>query len=382
MSGKIRTKNRILLQKIPTSEKGIFYKEIVNQENKVVDKIFLIRYRYNEKDKLVTIGKYSQGIRINYCKNKRNEILNNIRLGENPTNIQTKRSGVPIIPLNTLANEYFEYIKMHTKDHQNTKSRYDKHIKPYIGHIDAERVSQRDIESIQKEKIKTLAPKTVNHITQTIGAIYNFSIDRELFNGKNPTKRIKTFKVDNKRERFLTKEEIDVLIEEVSEDQQLLLFVELALTTGGRLSTITNIKKKDLNFSNDIIKLYDFKNKSTYNGFIQEKIKPMLHERLGDMNQNDSIVDIYKTIDLKRIIQRKLKPILDRLFNKGIKENDRKNRVVIHTFRHTFASHLAINGTPIYTIQKLMNHRDINMTMRYAKLSPDSGKDMVKELYI
>jgi len=33
-----------------------------------------------------------------------------------------------------------------------------------------------------------------------------------------------------------------------------------------------------------------------------------------------------------------------------LKTNDRKNRVVIHALRHTFASHLAINGTPIFTI--------------------------------
>jgi len=50
---------------------------------------------------------------------------------------------------------------------------------------------------------------------------------------------------------------------------------------------------------------------------------------------------------------------------------DSKNKVVIHTLRHTFTSHLAINGTPIFTIQKLMNHRDINMTLRYAKFSSD-----------
>ena len=60
---------------------------------------------------------------------------------------------------------------------------------------------------------------------------------------------------------------------------------------------------------------------------------------------------------------------------------DSKNRVVIHTLRHTFASQLAINGTPIFTIQKLMNHSDINMTLRYAKLSPDSGRDFVNNLY-
>lgn len=28
-----------------------------------------------------------------------------------------------------------------------------------------------------------------------------------------------------------------------------------------------------------------------------------------------------------------------------------------------------------------MNHKDITMTLRYAKLAPDSGKDMVLNLY-
>ena len=69
------------------------------------------------------------------------------------------------------------------------------------------------------------------------------------------------------------------------------------------------------------------------------------------------------------------------LFNTELAKDDRQNRVVIHSLRHTFASHLAINGTPIYTIQKLMNHKDINMTLRYAKLSPDSGRDYVDKLY-
>jgi len=40
----------------------------------------------------------------------------------------------------------------------------------------------------------------------------------------------------------------------------------------------------------------------------------------------------------------------------------------------------AINGTPIFTIQKLLNHKDINMTLRYAKLAPNSGRDSIKGL--
>ena len=78
--------------------------------------------------------------------------------------------------------------------------------------------------------------------------------------------------------------------------------------------------------------------------------------------------------------QSKILQVLDNLFNDGLNADDRKNRVVIHTLRHTFASHLAINGTPIFTIQKLMNHKDIKMTMRYAKLSPDSGRESVEQL--
>lgn len=76
-----------------------------------------------------------------------------------------------------------------------------------------------------------------------------------------------------------------------------------------------------------------------------------------------------------------MKAVLDDLFNGGLDKRDSKYRVVTHTFRHTFASHLAISGTPIFTIQKLMNHKDIQQTMRYSKLTPDSGRDMVEVLY-
>jgi hypothetical protein len=39
-------------------------------------------------------------------------------------------------------------------------------------------------------------------------------------------------------------------------------------------------------------------------------------------------------------------------------------------------------GTPIYTLQKLMNHKKIKMTLRYAKLSPDSGREYVESLWV
>ena len=87
----------------------------------------------------------------------------------------------------------------------------------------------------------------------------------------------------------------------------------------------------------------------------------------------DYLVSGNKEIMTQPTLNYHLKPILDNLFNDGIGQDDRKSRVVVHTFRHTFASLLAIGGTPIYTIMKLLDHADINQTLRYAKLSPDNG---------
>ena len=62
-------------KRIATNEDGIFFKRIINEKGKETDKVFVIRNRKNNKDKLKTVGKDSAGIRINYCKQLRNEIL-------------------------------------------------------------------------------------------------------------------------------------------------------------------------------------------------------------------------------------------------------------------------------------------------------------------
>jgi len=49
-----------------------------------------------------------------------------------------------------------------------------------------------------------------------------------------------------------------------------------------------------------------------------------------------------------------------------------------HVLRHTFASHLVMRGVPLKTVQELMGHATIEMTMRYAHLSPDVRRNAVQ----
>ena len=59
-----------------------------------------------------------------------------------------------------------------------------------------------------------------------------------------------------------------------------------------------------------------------------------------------------------------------------------EQKIVFHTFRHTFCSWLAIAGVPLYTIAKLAGHKTITMTQRYAKLSPDVQKEALNRLVV
>ncbi len=278
---------------------------------------------------------------------------------------------------------YFDDIKIHSTKNTliDIQSKYKNHLLPFFSDIEIENIKPSDLEKIQKNRIKSLSPKSVNQILELFSSIFNFGIKKDLFKSINPAIKIKKFKVDNARERYLTTEEINELYAELQVNNLLLLFVKLALTTGGRLETLLSIQKKDIDFSSNIITLKDLKNNDTYKGFLADDVKDIIAPTIQNLTANDYIISINKTKMTSRQIQSRLKPVLDRLFNAELETDDRKNRVVIHTLRHTFASHLAINGTPIFTIQKLMNHKDIKQTMRYAKLAPDSGKEFVNSLY-
>ena len=383
---------KTLPKKYSTTKTGIYYKEIekttVDNKGKtkvsIKDKMFYIRYKKDNKDNWLAVGKFSDGIRESYCVTKRTELLNQLKLGEIPEIIKRKNKK-EVITLQSVFDNYKKIEKNNGRVFTSTEKTYNSHIKIMFG--------KKDIHSITTDRIlkfktylkdeKKLSNSTINSQIGLIKTLFNFAIEDDIYKLANPaqTKKLKLLRVDNAREKYLSNEEVTELIELIKEDKNLNIFVHLSLSTGGRLETILNIKKKDIALHNDTVTLKDFKKDSTYTGFINDDTKALLCKILSRLKANDFIIGEKSSKFATRTLQRKLQHILNTNFNVGLETNDISNRTVIHTLRHTFASHLAIKGTPIFTIQKLMNHSDIKMTMRYAKLAPDSGKEFVKELY-
>ncbi len=358
------------MERIKTKFTGVYY--IESTSNDKPDKTYYIRYKNSQqKDTEIKVGKFSEGIREQYCNLKRNELLTKIRLGEE---VHIKHRQKDKIFLKEIGDEYFNTRAERDSKNKDISS-YKKHLRSYFEDIDINVISKKDIQEFKKIKLETpLAPKTVNNILSLLGTIIKYGINEELL--KNDiSKFIKKDNIDNDRERFLTVGEIKKLYKAIGHDKRLYLFCKLSLTTGARLASTMNIRKKDIDITHKILTLKDFKNNTTYKAFLKDDVIELLKDYTAEIEHAEKLFDVSETT-----IQKPLREIMNKLFNTKLEKDDRKNRVVVHTLRHTFASHLAINGTPIFTIQKLMNHKDIKMTLRYAKLADHSGRNEIDGL--
>jgi len=346
--------------------------------------------------KRVRVGNHSEGITQAKVKSKSIELSLKAERGEILDKVPFRKEKYTLAQL---AEIYFAYMRKTklTLDDEEKNKRVETNIKNdesrFRLHLNI--FSNRNPEEIDDEEIeehtlflrqRPLSESTVNSVLTLMLSIYNLSIKKKLITTKPVIQKITGF--DNTRERFLTLIEINQLKEATANNLIIDMFVKLSLSTGGRLETIRHIKVKDINFDTNTIILNDFKSSASgsnnlrYYGYFNQSIKTQLMDFVKGKSYNDYIFakSDNQTLFGKEYFQNHLRKIFDTLFNKGINENDRKHRIVVHSLRHTFASHLAINGTPIYKIQVLMNHATPKMTQRYAKLSPEFGIAEVNKL--
>jgi integrase len=223
--------------------------------------------------------------------------------------------------------------------------------------------------TMRKEKVK---PSTVNKELSALKAMLNRAVEWGYIEN-NPSSSVKKLKEVLPLPRFLTLEECGTLL--AACEGHIYYIVVTALNTGMRLSELLNLEWKDIDFKNRIIRVDNKLDHHTKN--YEPRSVPMnscLYSVLQKIPRHFSSDYVYYKANGEKFgkIRKGFKAALKRA---GI-ENCR-----FHDLRHTFASHLVMNGCDLRTVQQLLGHKDIKMTMRYSHLSREHLNNAVENLY-
>ena len=376
---------------------GVRYREHETRKHgRQKDKYFVIRYQIDKKTKQEGVGWASAGYSEQKVSDILGEIKRNIREGKHPQSLaekremaeKTKRGGeiqaieseAKRITLKEVFDKYLEVHKAQTteKTWKRTQSCYLIWVNKVLGNKKLIDITVDDIQPIINKALETRAPRTADYVKTVIRQIFNFAKQRDLYFKDNPAMKIKIKQKDNKRSRFLTQEEARTLLDALAERSIDVHDIALISLFGGlRAGEIFNLQWEHIIWHSERIAIVDPKNGESRMEPMHTAVKEMLHRRYHE-NHDGYIFksrDGEKISDLSDTFQR----TVDKLgFNDGI--TDARQKVVFHTLRHTYASWLVMNGVDLYTTQKLMGHKNNQMTQRYAHLAPGYLEKAVNSL--
>ena len=152
----------------------------------------------------------------------------------------------------------------------------------------------------------------------------------------------------------------------------------LALFCGLRFSEIAKLTWACVDFDNMRLWIKDPKNKHSRWAYLTNRVKKMLKERYQGQAPTELIFVDRKGNPLKRISKVFDRTVAELGLNDGIE--DRRQKIVFHSLRHTFASLLVEKGTNLYVVKELLGHEDISMTQRYSHLGDNALRQAANEL--
>ncbi len=349
---------------------GIYYRNSTKKKHDGrPDKCFYISYR-NGAGKFVRekVGWASEGYTAQMAMHVRGERLRKIRHGDELPNKKSKE-----LTFAQAWKRYDKWLDTGKKHVYDDRNRYKNHLKPKFASKALSQITTHDLEKFKGSLLKKgLAPQTTKHILVLIRQIYNKMIAWGLWNGQNPIKGVKMPKISNKRVRFLTHQEADKLLGAVRKrSQQVWEYSLLSLHTGMRADECFSLLWGHVDFDQGMIHVADPKGGPPRDVYLTQKVREMLQTK-KEGGKADLVFKARHGGKIPEASKTFLRTVNKLGLNDGIE--DRRQKVMFHTLRHTFASWLAIQGTPILEIKELLGHATLAMTERYAHLIPDQKR--------
>jgi len=334
------------------------------------DVCFDIAYRVDGKLVWEKVGWLSEGYSLKPARDVRNERLRTIRHGEE---LPRQKKKAPFFK--NVAERYLEWAKLNkTRAGAEDISRYNCQLRGRFDDKRLNEISSFDLERMKADLLKRgLSPASVKHGLVLFRQMVNKALAWGMYKGENPIKGVKMPILQNQKERFLSHEEANLLLEALKKtSSQLHEMALLALHCGLRAGEIFNLKSQDLDFENGLITISEPKNKESRKAFMTNAVKEMLLARVTEKPDELIFKDRRHGGRIIKISQA-FRKVVDRLgFNKGV--SDPRQFITFHSLRHTFASWLALQGETIIVIKELLGHKTLTMTQRYAHLLPDQKR--------
>lgn len=226
------------------------------------------------------------------------------------------------------------------------------------------------LEHVAKTKSnKKLSQNSLHSYFNKVKAAINLAYKEELIL-KNPVDHVKGFKEGEVQREFLTFEELKKIVDTPCEIPLLKNAFIFSCLTGIRWSDINNLTWSDLQFSENgnywFIRFRQQKTKGVETLPISDQARKLLGE-IGESNQRIFIglkYSAWHNIKLQQWIMKA-----------GISKT-----ITFHCGRHTYATLQLTNGTDIYTVSKLLGHRELKTTQIYAKIIDEKKIDAVNAI--
>ncbi|MHC1744982.1 MAG: tyrosine-type recombinase/integrase [Syntrophobacteraceae bacterium] len=266
----------------------------------------------------------------------------------------------------TIARLWQEYKAQHPlRGIAQDESRYRLYLEATFGSKEPVELVSLDIDRLRVKLLKSKSPQTVKNVLALLRRIIRFGQNKGLCDGPKFIIQMPA-KINNVRTEDLTDEELSRLLAALDEDPdiQATNLMRLALVSGMRRGELFRLQWSHVDFENGFIHLKDPKGG-------RDAVIPMNDSARSVLENHPRAEGSLHVFPGRGGNQRvEIRDAVNRIKRKaGLPEGFRP----LHGLRHTFASSLASSGqVDLYTLQRLLTHKDPAMTQRYAHLRDEA----------
>jgi integrase len=221
--------------------------------------------------------------------------------------------------------------------------------------LETTKSKKSDKMKLSDNSIKTYYDKFRSALKQAYKDGYLFE---NIADKTNPVKQVET------QRNYLTLEELNVLVKTVCQSPEIKRQALFSALTGLRRSDIQKLiwgEVQHVEGSGYLIRFMQKKTGGSETLPITEQAFSLLGERKQPFEKVFTLIEKTNQRD-------------NRYLTKWVVDAGISKKITFHCFRHTFATLQLNSGTDIYTVSKMLGHKDLNTTQIYAKIMDETKR--------